>query len=162
MTTKIGSEEQSSKVMKWKFVIIPTLVLAGIFVGLLVVDRIAKTDLINAANKGAWDFLEVLLAPVTVGWATVLFTGEQNKRQRKADDAQKKIALDDVERHLGPVGVELGLSFGVCQRLARLLQLDYYKRVVGHPTKGFRFAVLAVLRGVEEHNVRALGSQRGL
>jgi uncharacterized protein YjbI with pentapeptide repeats len=97
MTAEPGSEEQSSKVIT-RFVIISTLVLAGIVVGLLVFDKIVKTEWINAANKGAWDVLDVLLVPLAVGWATVIFTGEQNRRQRKADDAQKKIALDAEER----------------------------------------------------------------
>ncbi len=98
MTAQTGSEEQSSKVVLTKFVIIPTLVLAGIVVGLLVFDKIAKTEWINATNKGAWDVLEVLLVPVAVGWATVFFTWEQDKRQRKADEAQEQIALDAEER----------------------------------------------------------------
>jgi hypothetical protein len=98
MTAQTGSEEQSSKVVLTKFVIIPTLVLAGIVVGLLVFDKIVKTEWINATNKGAWDVLEVLLVPVAVGWATVFFTGEQNRRQSEADATQRDIASQAEEQ----------------------------------------------------------------
>jgi uncharacterized protein YjbI with pentapeptide repeats len=104
MTAEIGSEEQSSRVLT-KFVIIPTLVLAGIVVGLLVFDKIARTDWINASNKGVWDVLAVLIVPVAVGWATVFFTGEQEKialnaEERRAQDEALQAYLDKMSELL--------------------------------------------------------------
>jgi hypothetical protein len=100
ITVETGSEEQSRKVLT-KFVVIPTLVLAGIVVGLFVFDKIAKTEWINATNKGAWDVLEVLLVPVAVGWATVFFTAEQNRRQRNDESAKQELQrqAEDAQRY---------------------------------------------------------------
>jgi flagellar basal body-associated protein FliL len=88
MMAETGPEERSSKVLTW-FVIITTLVLA-VVVGMIVFDHAAKTEWIGATNKKAWDVLEVLLVPVAVGLATIWFTEEQNRRQRKDEAAQQE------------------------------------------------------------------------
>jgi len=124
------SEEGSRRVSSWLVVFAAFLgSVVGVIVARLVLvgfagefDFAGKTIWdYSFAGKTVWNYLDVFLVPVAVAVATFWFTSQQDRRQREAEDAQQKIAMDAEDQRAQDEALQVYLD--------RMSELLIYQRL---------------------------------